>query len=344
MSLFRSLFFTDVGIDLGTANTLVYIKNKGIMLDEPSVVVVQKALGVNKVLAVGHEAKKMLGKTSGSVFAIRPLKDGVIADFSLAEQMIKYFIKKVYQNYYLKKSLMLVCVPSGSTPVERRAIQDSAYNSGGSSVFLVEEPIAAAVGARLPVMDPVGSMIVDIGGGTTEVAVVSLGGIVSSRSLKVAGDKMDEAIISYIRKNYNMVVGEVTAQRIKEKIGCALIINKDPDNYLIIKGLDVLLGIPKEIIVNEEQIREALSEAIKSILTVCKETIENTPPELISDIMSKGIVLAGGGSLLKNLDMYLANEIGVPVISAVDPLKCVANGTGQMIENFNRFKHMFSYY
>ncbi len=340
----RDLFFVDIAIDLGTANTLVYIRDKGILLNEPSVVAIQKIGNNNKVLAVGNEAKKMLGRTSGNTSAIRPLKDGVIADFEVAEQMIKYFIKKVYQHSYMKKALILVCVPSGSTPVERRAIQDSAYNAGGNVVYLVEEPIAAAIGAALPIMDPVGSMIVDIGGGTTEVAVMSLGGIVYSRSAKIAGDKMDEDIVQYVRKNYNMMIGETTAQKIKEKIGYATITNKNPDNFITVKGLDFLSGVPKEITLNEFHIQEALSQSIQGILGICRDSLERTPPELVGDIMEKGIVLAGGGSLLKNLDVFISQATGVPVIIAPKPLECVARGTGKMIENFDKFKNMFTYY
>lgn len=341
---FRDWLFVDIAIDLGTANTLIYIKDEGIQLNEPSVVAIQKIGNTSKVLAVGNDAKKMLGRTAGNITAIRPLKDGVIADFEVAEQMIKYFIKKVYKHSYMKKSLILVCVPSGSTPVERRAIQDSAYNAGANTVYLVEEPIAAAIGADLPILDPVGSMVVDIGGGTTEVAVMSLGGIVYSRSAKIAGDKMDEDIIQYIRKNYNMMIGETTAQKIKEQIGYAIITNKNPDNCITIKGLDFLSGVPKEITINEFHIQEALSTCVKGILDICKESLEKTPPELVGDIMEKGIVLAGGGSLLKNLDIYIAQETGIPVIIAPNPLECVARGTGKMIENFDKFKNMFTYY
>ncbi|MFL1781390.1 Rod shape-determining protein MreB [Candidatus Hepatincolaceae symbiont of Richtersius coronifer] len=344
MAKLRDMFFVDIAIDLGTANTLIYIKNKGIMLNEPSVVAMQKIGNANKVLTVGNEAKKMLGRTSGNITAIRPLKDGVIADFEAAEQMIKYFIKKVYSNNYLRRSLILVCVPSGSTPVERRAIQDSAYNAGANNVYLVEEPIAAAIGANLPIMEPVGSMVIDIGGGTTEVAVMSLGGIVYSRSAKVAGDKMDDAIINYVKKNHNMLIGEATAQKIKETIGSALIIKKDNKNSLLVKGLDLLSGFPKEILVTEENIQEALLPSVQAILDICKDSLENTPPELVGDIMEKGIVLAGGGSLLKNLDIFISQSTGVPVIIAPNAFECVARGTGKMIENLHKFKSMFTYY
>ena len=346
MSKFRNFFYTDIGIDLGTANTLIYIKGKGILLNEPSVVALQKVGHTNKVLAIGSEAKNMLGRTSGNTMAIRPLRDGVIADFEVAERMIRFFIKKVYSSNYIrmKRSLILICVPSGSTPVERKAIQDSAYNAGASVVHLVEEPIAAAIGANLPVMDPIGSMVVDIGGGTTEVAVMSLGGIVYTRSTKLGGDKMDEAIISYIKKNHNIIIGESTAQKIKETIGSALIITPNPNNALRIKGLDLTTGFPKEIIINEQHIKEALSSCVEAILNICKNSLEHTPPELVGDIMEKGIVLAGGGSLLTNLDIYIAKATGVPVIVAPDALECVARGTGRMIESLNKFKSMFSNY
>lgn len=344
MGRLRDLFFVDIAIDLGTANTLVYIRNKGIMLNEPSVVAIQRFRNTTKVLAVGNDAKRMLGRTSGNISAIRPLKDGVIADFEVAEQMIKYFIKKVFTTNYLKRSLILVCVPSGSTPVERRAIQDSAYNAGATHVYLVEEPIAAAIGANLPILDPLGSMVVDIGGGTTEVAIMSLGGIVYSRSAKVAGDKMDDSIIQYLKKHHNMIIGETTAQKIKETIGSAMITKKNPNNTLLIKGLDFSTGFPKEILIDESQVQEALSEYVAHILEICRDSLESTPPELVGDIMEKGIVLAGGGSLLKNLDLYISQGTGVPVIIAPNALECVARGTGKMIENFDKFKNLFTYY
>lgn len=346
MSKFRDLFYTDIGIDLGTANTLIYIKGKGILLNEPSVVALQRTGISSKVLAIGSEAKKMLGRTGGNTVAIRPLRDGVIADFEVAEQMIKFFIKKVYSSNYIrmKRSLIVICVPSGSTPVERKAIQDSAYNSGANVVYLVEEPIAAAIGANLPVMEPVGSMVIDIGGGTTEVAVMSLGSIIYTRSTKLGGDKMDEDIIQYVKKNHNMLIGESTAQKIKETIGSALIIKPDPNNALLIKGLDLTTGSPKEIVLNEYHVKEALSGSIEAILDICKNSLEHTPPELVGDIMEKGVVLAGGGSLLKNLDVYLSRSLGIAVVIAPHALECVARGTGRMIENLDKFKSMFSYY
>jgi rod shape-determining protein MreB len=340
----KDMFFINIAIDLGTANTLIYVKDRGIVFNEPSVVALQVTGNTSKVLAAGNEAKTMLGRTAGNITTIRPLRDGVIADFEVAEQMIKSFIKKVYSHSYLKRCTILVCVPSGSTPVERRAIQDAAYNAGGNTVYLVEEPIAAAIGANLPIMQPVGSMVVDIGGGTTEVAIMSLGGIVYSRSAKVAGDKMDEAIIHYIKKNHNMVIGEATAQKVKETIGSALVIKPNPDNVLLIKGLDLLSGFPKEVAINEHHVQDALSGCVNSIVDICKDSLENTPPELVSDIMEKGIVLAGGGALLRNLDIFISKATGVPVIIAPNPLECVARGTGKMLENFDKFKSMFSYY
>jgi rod shape-determining protein MreB len=344
MGKIRDLIFFDIAIDLGTANTLVYVKNKGIVLNEPSVVAVEKTWNSQKIFAVGNEAKKMLGRTAGNIKAIRPLRDGVIADFELAEQLIRHFIKKVYKHTHFKRYLIVICVPSGSTPVERRAIQDSAYNAGANTVYLVEEPIAAAIGANLPIMEPVGSMVVDIGGGTTEVAVMSLGNIVYSRSAKIAGDKMDETIISYIKKKYTMQLGESTAQKIKELIGSAIIIKKNPDNNLLVKGLDLSSGYPKEVLITEEDVCEALRPCVNEILEICKDSLENTPPELVADLMEKGIVLAGGGALLKNLDVFITNATGVPVIIAPNPLECVSRGTGKIIENLDKFRNMLTYY
>lgn len=344
MGKIRDLVFFDIAIDLGTANTLVYVKNKGIVLNEPSVVAVEKTWNSQKIFAVGNEAKKMLGRTAGNIKAVRPLRDGVIADFELAEQLIRHFIKKVYKHTYFKRSLIVICVPSGSTPVERRAIQDSAYNAGANTVYLVEEPIAAAIGANLPIMEPVGSMVVDIGGGTTEVAVMSLGNIVYSRSAKIAGDKMDETIISYIKKKYTMQLGESTAQKIKELIGSAVITKKNPDNNLLVKGLDLSSGYPKEVLITEEDVCEALKPCVNEILEICKDSLENTPPELVADLMEKGIVLAGGGALLKNLDVFITNATGVPVIIAPNPLECVSRGTGKIVENLDKFRNMLTYY
>ncbi|MGV3278576.1 rod shape-determining protein [Rickettsiales bacterium LUAb2] len=340
----KDLFVYDIGIDLGTANTLIYAKGKGVLLNEPSVITVQKVNNVNKVLAVGAEAKKMLGRTSGNINAIRPMRDGVIADFELAEQMIKYFIRKVKKQYFLKRSTVVVCVPSGSTPVERRAIQDSVYGAGGNKVLLIEEPIAAALGANLPIMDPVGSMVVDIGGGTTEVAVLSLGGIVFSRSARVGGDKMDEAIIAYIKKKYGLNIGEATSQLIKETIGNVMPAPSEKPASIEIKGIDLVTSLPKEIQVNEYEIKEALEPAFISIVDICKEALENTPPELAGDIVEKGIVLTGGGALLKNLDLALSKALQLPVLIALNPLESVAAGTGKALENISQFQHIFTHY
>lgn len=342
------LFVYDIAIDLGTANTLIYGKNKGILLNEPSVITVQKVNSSYKVLAVGAEAKKMLGRTSGNVQAIRPMRDGVIADFDLAEQMIKYFIRKVKKQYFLKRSTVVVCVPSGSTPVERRAIQDSVYGAGGNKVLLIEEPVAAALGANLPIMDPIGSMVVDIGGGTTEVAVLSLGGIVFARSARIGGDKMDESIIAYIKKKYALTIGEATAQIVKETIGNIVPDhNKTKDDKvkdIEIKGIDLVTGLPKEILVDEYEIQEALEPAINNIIDICKEALENSPPELAGDIVEKGIVLTGGGALLKNIDIALSNALQLPVLIALNSLESVAVGTGRALENINKFQHVFTHY
>lgn len=344
-SFLSKMFVYDIAIDLGTANTLIYSKGEGILLNEPSVITVQQINNHNKVLAVGNEAKKMLGRTSGNVKAIRPMRNGVIADFDLAEQMIKYFIRKVKRQYFLKRSTVVVCVPSGSTPVERRAIQDSVYGAGGNKVYLIEEPIAAALGANLPIMDPVGSMVVDIGGGTTEVAVLSLGGIVFARSCLVGGDKMDDAIIAYIKKKYSLVIGEASAQLVKEKVGNFLP-PKDPEQAqsLEVKGIDLVTGLPKEIMVNEIELKEALMPCVSNILDICKEALENSPPELAGDIVEKGIVLTGGGALLKNLDVILSKELQLPVIIAQKPLESVAVGTGKALENIHQFQHIFTKY
>ncbi len=339
-----NVFFPDMAIDLGTANTLIYLKNKGIVLNEPSVVVVKKTGSENKVLAVGHQAKSMLGRTPDNVEAIRPLRDGVIADFEIAEKMIKYFIKKVYNNNFFKSSLIVICVPSGSTPVERRAIQEAAHNAGASKVYLIEEPMAAAIGAHLPIMDPVGSMVVDIGGGTTEVAVLSLGGIVYSKSIRVGGDKMNSVIASYMKRYNNLAIGENTAQFIKEKIGSAVYPPSGKGKTLRIKGVDTVSGIPKEIEVTEQEINEALSGVVSSIIQACKEALENTPPELAGDIVEKGIVFTGGGSLLNRLDIATRKATSLPVIVASNALECVALGTGIALENMSQFKSALTHY
>src|SRR5690242_7028100 len=323
----------DMAIDLGTANTLVYVKGRGIVLNEPSVVAIASVKGRKQVLAVGDEAKMMLGRTPGNIMAIRPLRDGVIADFEVAEEMIKHFIRKVHNRRSFANPQIIVCVPSGSTAVERRAIQESAESAGARRVWLIEEPMAAAIGAGLPVMEPTGSMVVDIGGGTTEVAVISLGGIVYARSARVGGDKMDEAIIAYIRRVHNLLIGESTAERIKKEIGAASPPQDGDGRTMQIKGRDLMNGVPKEIVVTERQMSEALAEPVSQIVEAVKTALENTAPELAADIVDKGIVMTGGGSLLKNLDYVLRYATGVPVTVADDPLACVAMGTGQALED-----------
>jgi rod shape-determining protein MreB and related proteins len=318
----------DMAIDLGTANTLVYVKGRGIVLNEPSVVAIASVKGRKQVLAVGDEAKMMLGRTPGNITAIRPLRDGVIADFEVAEEMIKHFIRKVHNRRSFASPQIIVCVPSGSTAVERRAIQESAESAGARRVFLIEEPMAAAIGAGLPVTEPTGSMVVDIGGGTTEVAVLSLGGIVYSRSARVAGDKMDEAIISYIRRNHNLLVGESSAERIKKEIGSACMPEEGEGRVMEIKGRDLMNGVPKEIVISERQVAESLAEPVGAIVEAVK----------VADIVDKGIVLTGGGALLGNLDYVLRHATGLPVSIADDPLSCVALGTGRALEEMKTLK------
>ena len=323
----------DMAIDLGTANTLVYVKGRGVVLNEPSVVAISDIRGKKQVLAVGEEAKLMLGRTPGSIAAIRPLRDGVIADFEAAEEMIKHFIRKVNNRRSFASPLVVVCVPSGSTAVERRAIQESAESAGARKVLLIEEPMAAAIGADMPVTEPIGSMVVDIGGGTTEVAVLSLRGLAYSTSVRVGGDKMDEAIVSYVRRNHNLLIGESTAERIKQEVGIA----KPPADgiglTIHIKGRDLVNGVPKEIQINQGQIAEALSEPVGTIVEGVRIALENTAPELAADIVDQGIVLTGGGALLKGLDDELRDETGLPVTIAEDPLTCVAIGTGRAMED-----------
>lgn len=331
---------TDMAIDLGTANTLVYVKGRGIVLNEPSVVALVKENGTFRPYAFGNEAKMMLGRTPSGIEAKRPLKDGVIADFKGAEEMIKHFIRTVHNRKSFTGPLIIVCVPSGSTPVERRAIQDAAESAGAREVFLIEEPMAAAIGAGLPVTEPTGSMIVDIGGGTTEVAVLSLGGIVYSRSVRVGGDKMDEAIISYIRRHHNLLIGESSAEKIKKHIGAACAPEDGIGKTMEIKGRDLINGVPKEITLNEQQIAESLAEPISQIIEAVKIALECTPPELSSDIVDKGIVMTGGGALLHNLDTVLAEATGLPVFAADDPLSCVALGTGRVLEDYKVLKHI----
>ncbi len=332
----------DMAIDLGTANTLVYVKGRGIVLNEPSVVAIAEVKGKKQVLAVGEEAKRMLGRTPGNIRAIRPLRDGVIADFEVAEEMIKYFIRKVHNRRSFASPLVIVCVPSGSTAVERRAIQESAESAGARRVFLIEEPMAAAIGAGLPVTEPTGSMVVDIGGGTTEVAVLSLGGIVYARSVRVGGDKMDEAIIGYIRRNHNLLVGEGSAARIKEDIGSACPPDEGEGRTMEIKGRDLMNGVPKELIISERQIAESLAEPVGAIIEAVKVALEHTEPELAADIVDKGIVLTGGGGLLSNLDFVLRHATGLPVSLADDPLSCVVLGTGRALEEMKRLKDVLT--
>jgi len=322
----------DMAIDLGTANTLVYVKGRGIVLNEPSVVAISNMRGKKEVLAVGDEAKQMLGRTPGNIEAIRPLRDGVIADFNVAEEMIKHFIRKVHNRRSFASPQVIICVPSGSTAVERRAIMESAESAGARRVQLIEEPMAAAIGAGLPVTEPTGSMVVDIGGGTTEVAVLSLGGIVYSRSVRVGGDKMDEAIIAYIRRNNNLLVGEASAERIKKQIGSACPPEEGNGLSMEIKGRDLMNGVPKELVINQRQIAESLAEPVGAIVEAVKVALEHTAPELAADSVDKGIVLTGGGALLGNLDLVLRHATGLPVTIADEPLSCVALGTGRALE------------
>ena len=332
----------DMAIDLGTANTLVYVKGRGIVLNEPSVVAIAEVKGKQQVLAVGEEAKQMLGRTPGNIRAIRPLRDGVIADFEVAEEMIKYFIRKVHNRRSFASPMVIICVPSGSTAVERRAIQESAESAGARRVLLIEEPMAAAIGAGLPVTEPTGSMVVDIGGGTTEVAVLSLGGIVYSRSVRVGGDKMDEAIIGYLRRNHNLLVGEASAARVKEEIGSAYPPENGEGRVMDIKGRDLMNGVPKELIISERQVAESLTEPISAIIETVKVALEHTAPELAADIVDKGIVLTGGGALLGNLDFVLRHATGLPVSLADDPMTCVVLGTGRALEEMRRLKDVLS--
>lgn len=343
--MFSKLFgvlSADMAIDLGTANTLVYVKGKGIVLNEPSVVAIADNGGKKQVLAVGEEAKQMLGRTPGNIQAIRPLRDGVIADFEIAEEMIKHFIRKVHNRRSFAAPMVVICVPSGSTAVERRAIQNSAENAGARKVMLIEEPMAAAIGAGLPVTEPTGSMVVDIGGGTTEVAVLSLGGIVYARSVRVGGDKMDEAIIAYIRRSHNLLVGEGTAERIKKEIGSACPPEDGEGRTMEIKGRDLMNGVPKELVISEREIAESLTEPVGAIIEACKVALENTAPELAADIVDKGIVLTGGAGMLRNLDFVLRHSTGLPVSIADDPLSCVALGTGRSLEEMKKLKHVLS--
>ncbi|MFM5906417.1 MAG: rod shape-determining protein [Novosphingobium sp.] len=337
MSGFFSRFFKigsqNMAIDLGTANTLVYVQDRGIVLNEPSVVAIETINGVKKVKAVGDDAKMMMGKTPDSIEAIRPLRDGVIADIEVAEEMIKHFIRKVHGGRSVfRRQEIVICVPSGSTSVERRAIRDAASNAGASEVFLILEPMAAAIGADMPVTEPVGSMVVDIGGGTTEVAVLSLRGLAYTTSVRVGGDKMDDAIVSYVRRHHNLLIGESTAERIKKDYGIATTPADGVGETIHIKGRDLVNGVPKEITITQANLAEALNEPISAIVEGVRIALENTAPELAADIVDQGIVLTGGGALIRGLDDFLREETGLPVSIAEDPLSCVALGTGRAME------------
>jgi rod shape-determining protein MreB len=340
-----SYFNDDLAIDLGTANTLIYVRGKGIVLDEPSVVAIRQEGGPNgkKVIQeVGLAAKQMLGRTPGNITAIRPMKDGVIADFTVTEQMLKHFIKKVHDSRLFKPSpRIIICVPCGSTQVERRAIRESAIGAGASRVYLIEEPMAAAIGADLPVGEATGSMVVDIGGGTTEVGVVALGGLVYKGSVRVGGDKFDEAIINYIRRNYGMLIGETTAEQIKKEIGSAFPGSEVREKE--VKGRNLAEGIPRSFTISSNEILEALTDPLNSIVSSVKSALEQTPPELAADIAEKGMVLTGGGALLRDIDRLLMEETGLPVIIADDPLSCVVRGSGKALEKMERLVGIFTY-
>jgi rod shape-determining protein MreB and related proteins len=328
------LFSNDLAIDLGTANTLVYVKGRGIVLSEPSVVAVRKdAKGINKVLAVGKEAKMMLGRTPGNIVAIRPMKDGVIADFEITEAMLRHFIRKVHNRTTLVRPRIIICVPSGITQVEKRAVRESAESAGAREVFLIEEPMAAAIGAGLPITEPVSNMVVDIGGGTTEVAVISLAGIVYSKSVRVGGDKMDEAILQYIKRKYNLLIGLSTAEIIKTTIGNAY--PSDHIETIEVKGRDLVTGIPKILTIDSDEVRKSISEQVETIVETVRIALEQTPPELAADIVDRGIVLTGGGAMLKDLDVLLREETKLPITITEDPLSTVVLGSGKALDNMN---------
>ena len=340
LSKLFGLWSTDMAIDLGTANTLVYVKGQGIVLNEPSVVAILTSEGKSKVLAVGIEAKEMLGRSPGNIEVIRPLRDGVIADFEVAEEMIKHFIQKVHNRRAFTSPIIVICVPSGSTGVERRAIHESAERAGARRVFLIEEPMAAAIGAGLPVTEPSGSMIVDIGGGTTEVAVLSLGGIVYAESARVGGDKMDEAIIAYMRRHHNLLIGSMSGERLKKSIGCAYPPEDGDGEKYTVKGRDLVNGVPKELILSQRNVAEALSEPIGTIIEAVKRALENTAPELAADIVDRGITLTGGGALLFGMDTVLRKATGLPVTIAEDTLLSVALGTGKVLDEMKSLKRV----
>jgi rod shape-determining protein MreB and related proteins len=326
----------DMAVDLGTANTLVYVRGRGVVLNEPSVVAINQTSG--GILAVGLEAKKMIGRTPGNIVAIRPLKDGVIADFDTTERMLRYFIQKVHKRRHLAKPRIVVCVPSGITGVEQRAVKDAGYAAGARKVYIIEEPMAAAIGSGLPVHEPTGNMVVDIGGGTTEVAVISLGGIVTAQSIRIGGDELDNAIIQYVKKEYSLLLGERTAEEIKMAIGSAFPIPDEP--HAEIRGRDLVSGLPKTIVVSSEEIRKALEEPVNQIVDAVKTTLDKCPPELSGDIMDRGIVLTGGGALLKGLDERLKHETGMPILIADNPLDSVALGAGKCVEEFEALQQV----
>lgn len=334
---FFNSFSKDMGIDLGTANTLVHLKGKGIIIREPSVVAVEK--DTNTVLAVGAEAKRMIGRTPGNIIAIRPLKDGVIADFDITQAMLRFFIKKAIRNKSFVRPRVVIGVPSGVTAVEKRAVVDAAIQAGAREAYIIEEPMAAAIGAGLPVQEATGSMVVDIGGGTAEVAVISLGGIVVSKSLRIGGDEMDDAIVQYIKRKYNLLIGERTAEEVKIEIGTAMEVERPA--RMDIRGRDLVTGLPKTLTINQNQIREALAEPVEGIIEAIKSTLEKCPPELAADIIDRGIVMTGGSSLLRNFDRLLSRETGMPVLVSEDALSCVALGTGIAVEHIDVFKRGF---
>ncbi len=333
---FFGMFSQDIGIDLGTANTLVYVRGKGIVINEPSVVAVNK--NTNQVLAIGSEAKRMVGRTPGHIVASRPLVDGVISDFEVTEQMLRYFIEKVHKESFtfFPRPRVVIGIPSGVTEVEKRAVVDAAQNAGARQTFLIEEPMAAAIGARLPVQDPAGNMIVDIGGGTTEVAVISLGGIVDSRSLRIAGDELNENIIQYAREEFNLLLGERTAEDVKISIGSAYALKEPLETTM--QGRDLITGLPKEVRITDDQVRQALSRSVQILVNNIKGTIEDTPPELVADIYKRGIVLAGGGALLRGLDQLISEQTQMPVRIADDPLTCVVRGCGIVLEDLDQLQ------
>lgn len=335
MNLFNRYFARDMGIDLGTANTLVYVKGKGIVLREPSVVAMQR--DNNEVLEVGEAAKKMIGRTPGHIVAVRPLRDGVIADFEVTQKMLKAFIRRAMKGGNLFRPRVVVCVPAGVTEVEKRAVKDATLSAGAREAYTIEEPMAAAIGAGLPVTEPTGNMIVDIGGGTTEVAIISLGGIVTHQSIRVAGDELDEAIIIYVKKNYNLLIGERTAEEVKMTIGTAYPLD---DEHMEIRGRDLVTGLPKTLSLSSVEVRNALAEPVRAIVDAVKATLERTPPELAADVMDRGIVMTGGGSLLRGLDRLIGEETGMPVLTADDPLISVVQGAGKTFDHLDLLRRL----